>query len=69
MTHRRVVVGREPDAAGQALAQVFAELRAVAGTLDFADLHCIWRCDNANPVVRAFTAMLLEAGPWPHMKK
>ena len=44
-------------------------LAHVVEALDFADLHCVWRRDNANPVVRAFTEMLLEASPWSHMKK
>lgn len=28
--------------------------------LDYADLHCVWRRDNANPVVRSFVEMLLR---------
>ena len=41
-------------------------LAGVEDGLDRADLHCVWRGDNANPVVRSFVDVLLPGGAPPH---
>ncbi|MCD6079455.1 MAG: LysR substrate-binding protein [Ramlibacter sp.] len=51
-----------PRGAGALVARPLA---GVADGLDRADLHCVLRSDNANPVVRSFVDVLLPAGHAP----